>query len=67
MSTTTKQTVAHTQVQKGRTAVLETEHDFRDALLMASIAVNLLIACLWIATKVTATHESALVQFFLPS
>ncbi len=45
-------------------AMLQTERDFRDALLMVSIAINLFGLSLWIAMQATTTYDTALMQFF---
>ncbi len=45
-------------------AMLATERDFKDALLMVSITVNLFVLCLWVAVQVTTVYDTALTNFF---
>jgi hypothetical protein len=45
-------------------ALVQTERDFKDALLTVSIFANLFILCLWVALQTTAQYDSALVNFF---
>lgn len=46
-------------------AVAQTERDFKDALLMVSVFVNLFILSLWVALKVTSEYDEALIAFFI--
>ena len=52
------------QLALNQAAVLQTERDFKDALLMVSITVNVFILCLWVALQVTTRYDSALTVFF---
>lgn len=56
--------------QKGQTmadpsAVLQTERDFKDALLTVSIFANLFILCIWVALQATTKYDTALADYFL--
>lgn len=46
-------------------AVLQTERDFKDAVLTVSVFVNLFILCVWVALQTTSQYDTALAQFFL--
>lgn len=50
--TSTIESVAEPQADKSL-AVLESQHDMRDALLMASLAGNLFMVALWVTVKAT--------------
>lgn len=45
-------------------AMLATEHDLKDALLMASLSINLFVLSLWVALQVTTVYDAALMGFF---
>jgi hypothetical protein len=45
-------------------AMLATEHDLKDALLMASLSINLFVLSLWVAMQVTTAYDAALMGFF---
>jgi hypothetical protein len=46
-------------------AIIQTERDFKDALLTVSVFANLFILCLWVALQATSHYDSALASFFL--
>ncbi|MGB3945664.1 MAG: hypothetical protein WBK76_02390 [Candidatus Saccharimonadales bacterium] len=46
-------------------AVLQTERDFKDALLTVSIFANLFMLCVWVALQATTQYDAALANFFL--
>jgi len=52
------------QLAMEQAAVLQTERDFKDALLMVSVTVNLFVFCLWVALQVTTRYDSALTLLF---
>lgn len=62
MANNTKTTIKNDVM--GPTAMLATERDFKDALLMVSITANLFILCLWVALQVTTAYDAALTSFF---
>ena len=64
MNTATKTKKTKVEDVMNPVAMLQTERDFRDALLMVSIAVNLFGLSLWIAMQATTTYDTALMQFF---
>lgn len=49
----------------GPSAEAQTERDFKDAILMVSVFVNLFMLCLWVALQTTSQYDSALVDFFI--
>ncbi len=44
--------------------MLATEHDFKNALLLVSLGINVFVLCLWVALQVTPAYDLALTQFF---
>lgn len=46
-------------------ALMQTERDFKDAVLTVSVFVNLFILCLWVAVQTTAQYDAALIDFFI--
>jgi hypothetical protein len=46
-------------------ASIQTERDFKDALLTVSIFANLFMLCLWVALQATTQYDAALVNFFI--
>ncbi|AHB42468.1 hypothetical protein RAAC3_TM7C00001G0622 [Candidatus Saccharibacteria bacterium RAAC3_TM7_1] len=52
------------RASKGMMAWVQTERDFKDALLIVSLTINLFILCLWAALQVTTNYDDALVSFF---
>lgn len=46
-------------------ALLQSERDFKDALLIVSVAANLFVLCLWVALQVTSRYDTALTWFFI--
>ena len=46
-------------------AVPYTLEDFKNSLLVVSLAVNLVILVVWLLTVVSGTHASAVAQFIL--
>jgi hypothetical protein len=46
-------------------AVLQTERDFKDALLVVSMTANLFMVSLWVALQVTSRYDTSLMSFFL--
>jgi hypothetical protein len=46
-------------------AIMQTERDFKDALLTVSIFANLFMLCVWVALQVTTQYDTALASFFL--
>jgi hypothetical protein len=46
------------------TAMLATEQDFKNALLMISLSINLFALSLWVALQVTTVYDAALTGFF---
>ena len=46
-------------------AVVQTERDFKDALLTVSIFANLFLLCVWVALQATNQYDTALASFFL--
>lgn len=45
--------------------VLQTERDFKTALLVVSLTSNLFIVSMWVALQVTSRYDTALAGFFL--
>lgn len=60
-----QKTATSTKVSRSQEAMLQTERDFKDALLMVSIAANLFVVSLWVALQVTSYYDDALVSFFI--
>jgi len=46
-------------------ALIQTERDFKDAILTVSVFVNLFILCLWVAVQTTSQYDAALIDFFI--
>jgi hypothetical protein len=46
-------------------ALVQTERDFKDAILTVSVFVNLFILCLWVAIQTTSQYDAALIDFFV--
>jgi hypothetical protein len=46
-------------------AIVQTERDFKDALLTVSVFANLFLLCLWVALQATTQYDTALASFFL--
>lgn len=46
-------------------ALVQTERDLKDAVLMVSVFANLFILSLWVALKVTSEYDEALAAFFI--
>jgi hypothetical protein len=46
-------------------ALVQTERDFKDALLTVSIFANLFVLCVWVALQATTQYDNALAGFFL--
>jgi len=46
-------------------ALLQTERDFKDAVLTVSIFVNLFILCVWVALQTTSQYDTVLANFFI--
>ncbi len=46
-------------------AIMQTERDFKDALLTVSVFVNLFMLCVWVALQATTQYDTALATFFL--
>ena len=46
-------------------ALMQTERDFKDAVLTVSVFVNLFILCVWVALQTTSQYDVALASFFL--
>lgn len=46
-------------------ALLQSERDFKDALLIVSITANLFVVCLWVALQVTSRYDTSLTSFFI--
>lgn len=46
-------------------ALMQTERDFKDALLTVSIFANLFVLCVWVALQATTRYDEALLGFFL--
>lgn len=46
-------------------AIVQTERDFKDAVLTVSVFANLFILCLWVALQATSQYDTALVSFFI--
>lgn len=46
-------------------ALVQTERDFKDAVLTVSVFVNLFILCLWVAIQTTTQYDAALIDFFV--
>jgi len=44
---------------------MQTERDFKDALLTVSVFVNLFMLCVWVALQATTQYDTALATFFL--
>lgn len=57
--------VAKKVAQIDMSAYVQTERDFKDALLMVSIFANLFILCIWVALQTTSTYDQELIQFFI--
>ena len=45
-------------------AIVQSQRDFLNALLIVSVTANLFIVCLWVAVNVTSHYDAALVDFF---
>lgn len=62
-----KLSVKRTKTQDGAdpSAVLQTERDFKDALLTVSIFANLFVLCVWVALQATTKYDATLAEFFL--
>ena len=46
-------------------ALMQTERDFKDALLTVSVFANLFVLCVWVALQATSQYDIALAGFFL--
>lgn len=46
-------------------ALMQTERDFKDALLTVSVFANLFVLCVWVALQATTQYDLALAGFFL--
>ena len=44
---------------------MQTERDFKDALLTVSVFANLFVLCVWVALQATSQYDIALAGFFL--
>ena len=64
MAKNTNTTTDPTDDIMGTEAMLATEHDLKDALLMASLSVYLFVLSLWVALQVTTVYDAALMGFF---
>ncbi len=62
MKAKSKTTTKKLAVEKA--AVLQTERDFKDALLLVSLTANVFALSLWVAMKATSQYDSALMTFF---
>jgi hypothetical protein len=63
MKANVKKTPVKTQDEPS--AIVQTERDFKDALLTVSIFANLFLLCIWVALQATTQYDSALASFFL--
>ena len=46
-------------------AIVQTERDFKDAVLTVSIFANLFLLSVWVALQVTSEYDDALAAFFM--
>lgn len=46
-------------------AIIQTERDFKDAIMTVSVFVNLFFLCLWVALQTTAQYDAVLADFFV--
>lgn len=46
-------------------AIIQTERDFKDAIMTVSVFVNLFFLCLWVALQTTAQYDVVLADFFV--
>lgn len=46
-------------------AIVQTERDFKDAIMTVSVFVNLFILCLWVALQTTGKYDTVLADFFI--
>lgn len=60
-----KQKTTKAKSSRSQQVMLQTERDFKDALLMVSITANLFVVSLWVALQVTSYYDDALVSFFI--
>ena len=46
-------------------AIVQTERDFKDAVLTVSVFANLFLLSVWVALQVTSSYDDALATFFM--
>lgn len=46
-------------------AIVQTERDFKDAVLTVSIFANLFLLSIWVALQVTSEYDDVLAKFFM--
>jgi len=52
-------------VKPNMSAIVQTERDFKDAVLTVSVFANLFLLSVWVALQVTSSYDDALATFFM--